>query len=172
MLLHSIFLKMIICSWNMILNFRQKLLHFFHLFSSLQSVWNMIENSSGNLPICILYLWQNALHFFANFSCIFLNPNFFPIWILIYKRWEICRNKLKMHSVTINCPELPQLAWISCSSDLKKFANSRPSASNFIRIFQSLNHFFLTVGQNNFGNKIPLLQVMQSAKMREQHQMR
>ena len=94
--------------------------------------------------------------FFA-FPCRFLNPNFFPIWILIYKRWEICRNKLKMHSVTINCPELPQLAWISCSSDLKKFANSRPSASNFIRIFQSLNHFFLTVGQNNFGNKIPFL---------------
>ena len=28
-------------------------------------------------------------------------------------------------------------------------------ASNFI-FFRSLEHFFLTVGQNNFGNKIPL----------------
>ena len=37
-------------------------------------------------------------------------------------------------------------------SDLKNFANSRPPASSF---FQSLEHFFLTIGQNNFGNKIP-----------------
>ena len=41
----------------------------------------------------------------------------------------------------------------NCSSDLKNFANSRPSASSFSR---SLEQFFLTVGQNNFGNKIPL----------------
>ena len=37
--------------------------------------------------------------------------------------------------------------WINSSSDLKTFSNSRPSAS------QSLEHLFLTVGQNNFGNK-------------------
>ena len=41
-------------------------------------------------------------------------------------------------------------------SDLKIFANSRPSASNFKFFSWSLEQFFLTVGQNNFGNKIPL----------------
>ena len=36
----------------------------------------------------------------------------------------------------------------------EKLENSRPSASSFSR---SLEQFFLTVGQNNFGNKIPFL---------------
>ena len=45
--------------------------------------------------------------------------------------------------------------WINCSSDLKNFANSQPSAPNFKSFFRSLEQFFLTVGQNNFGNKIP-----------------
>ena len=35
------------------------------------------------------------------------------------------------------------------------FENSRPSASNFQSFSQSLEQFFFTVGQNNFGNKIP-----------------
>ena len=43
----------------------------------------------------------------------------------------------------------PSTIWINCSTYLKKFANSRPSASNFKR-------FFLTVDQNNFGNSILL----------------
>ena len=54
---------------------------------------------------------------------------------------------------------LPKLFWPTvrknCSSDLKNFATSRPSASNFKSFSWSLEHFFLTVGQNNFGNKIP-----------------
>ena len=50
-----------------------------------------------------------------------------------------------MHSVTKNC-----------SSDLKIFANSRPSASNFKSFSRSQEQFFLTVGQNNFQN-IPSL---------------
>ena len=41
------------------------------------------------------------------------------------------------------------------SSDLKIFENSRLSALNFKSFSRSLEHFFLTVGQNNFGNKIP-----------------
>ena len=45
--------------------------------------------------------------------------------------------------------------WINCSSDLKNFENSRPSASNFKSFSRSLEHFFLTVGQNNYDNKIP-----------------
>ena len=46
---------------------------------------------------------------------------------------------------------------INCSSDLKNFANSRPSASNFKSFSRSLEQFFVTVGQNNFGSKIPLI---------------
>jgi hypothetical protein len=37
----------------------------------------------------------------------------------------------------------------------KFFANSWPSASNFKSFFRLLEQFFLTVDQNNFGNKIP-----------------
>ena len=51
----------------------------------------------------------------------------------------------------------PFTVWINCSSDLKNFANSRPSASNFKSFSRSLEQFFLTVGQNDFGNKMPLL---------------
>ena len=40
--------------------------------------------------------------------------------------------------------------WINCSGDLKNFANSWPSASNFKGFSRSLEHFFLTKGQNNF----------------------
>ena len=47
--------------------------------------------------------------------------------------------------------------WINRSSGLKIFENSWPSASIFKCFSQSLEHFFLTVGQNNYGNKIPLL---------------
>ena len=43
----------------------------------------------------------------------------------------------------------------NCSSDLKIFANSLPLASNFKQFSRSLEQFFPTVGQNNFGNKIP-----------------
>ena len=39
----------------------------------------------------------------------------------------------------------------------KNFDNYRPSASNFKSFSRSLEQFFLTVGQNNFGNKIPFL---------------
>ena len=41
------------------------------------------------------------------------------------------------------------------SSDLKNLANSRSSASNFKISSRSLEQFFLTVVENNFGNKIP-----------------
>ena len=86
--------------------------------------------------------------------------HFSPIWIwivLIYKIWETFRNKLEKHSVDKNCFELSLSIWINCSNDLKNFANSRPSASNFKSFSRSLEQFFLTVGQNNFGNKIPFL---------------
>jgi hypothetical protein len=34
------------------------------------------------------------------------------------------------------------------------FANAPPSASNFLSFSRSLDQFYVTVGQNNFGNKI------------------
>ena len=70
---------------------------------------------------------------------------------------------------------LPKLFWPTvrknCSSDREKLLkfeaesrefskflkNSRPSALNFKSFSRSLEQFFLTVGQNNFGNKIPYL---------------
>ena len=51
----------------------------------------------------------------------------------------------------------PFYVWINCSSDQNFFENSRPSASNFKRSSRSLEQFFLKVGQNNFGNKIPVI---------------
>ena len=54
----------------------------------------------------------------------------------------------------------PFTVWTNCSSDLKKILNSRPSASNFKKFSQSLEQFFLTVGQNNFGNKIPSILIV------------
>ena len=48
----------------------------------------------------------------------------------------------------------PFTVWMNCSSDLKDFVNSWPSAPNLNSFYRSLL-FFLTVGQNNFGNKIP-----------------
>ena len=51
----------------------------------------------------------------------------------------------------------PFTVWINCSSDLKNFANSRPSASNFKSFSRSLEQFLNTVGQNNFGNNIPVI---------------
>ena len=46
---------------------------------------------------------------------------------------------------------------INCSSDRKTFENSWTSASKFKNFPRSLEQFFLTVSQNNFGNKIPLV---------------
>ena len=60
-------------------------------------------------------------------------------------------NKVKKHSVTKNCSDLSLFEEI-----VQVISNSWPSASNFKRFFRSLEFFFLTVGQNNFGNKIPI----------------
>ena len=45
----------------------------------------------------------------------------------------------------------PFTVWINCSSDLKNFCKF--SASNFKSFSWSLEQFFVTVGQNNFGIK-------------------
>jgi hypothetical protein len=63
----------------------------------------------------------------------------------------------------------PFTVWINCSSDLKHFANSWLSASNFKSFSWSLKQFFLTVGQNNFGNKITFLNISLFHKESEQN---
>ena len=66
------------------------------------------------------------------------------------------QEKVKKHSVTKKLFWLFTV-WKNCSSDLKYFVNSRPSASNFKSFSRSQDQFFLTVGQNNSVNKIPEL---------------
>ena len=62
--------------------------------------------------------------------------------------WETSRNKLKKYFVAKN--------FTACSSYLKKFANLRLKAENFKSFSRSVEQFFLTEGQSNFGNKIPI----------------
>ena len=45
--------------------------------------------------------------------------------------------------------------WINCSSDLKIIENWWPAAANFKSFSRLRKQFFLTVSQNNFGNKLP-----------------
>ena len=46
---------------------------------------------------------------------------------------------------------------MNCPCDLKNFANSQLSASNFKSFSRSLEQFFLTLDLNNFGNKLPFI---------------
>ena len=55
-------------------------------------------------------------------------------------------------NLNYNCSNLLDLR------NLQNFENSRPSALNFKSFSQIIKTiFFLTVGQNNFGNKMPFL---------------
>ena len=95
---------------------------------SVKSIFDVFSN--------LLWIWNYQ---FSNFSYMFLNPNnFFQAF---------CYQKLFW----------PFNVWINCSRDLKNFANSRSSASNFKSFSKSLEHFFLTKGQNNLVNKMPFL---------------
>ena len=76
---------------------------------------------------------------------------------------ETSRDKLKK-AFCYQKLSWPFTVWINCSSNIKIFANSQPSASNFKSFSRSLEHFFLTVGQNNFGNKIPFLHLKNPIK--------
>ena len=106
------------------------------------------------ISVIFLYLirWYMCLPYdtFSNFSCMFLNPNLN----------SNCSNLLDLRNLqeqvkkALCCQKLFWPFLTNSSSDLKNFANSWLSASNFK---SSLEQFFLTVGQNNFGNKIPFL---------------
>ena len=71
--------------------------------------------------------------------------------------WETSRNKLKK---TFCYQKLfwPFIVQMNCSSDVKIFAQILDLQPRISKSFsQSLEHFFLTVSQDNFGNKIPIL---------------
>ena len=79
--------------------------------------------------------------FFFYFSCRFLYLNWFQIWILIF----VCNVRIRSKKPPgtfcfINFNDLSLFKWIVLG--LGRFS-------------QSLGQFFLTVGSNNFGNKIP-----------------
>ena len=99
-------------------------------------------------------LWRTMKSQFSNFTCRFPNPyNFFPIFIYFLDQ----RKLLEQVKEAFRYQKLfwPFTVWINCWSDLKFFANSRPSISNFKSFSVSLEQFFLRQVQNNFGNKIP-----------------
>ena len=84
---------------------------------------------------------------FSNFSCMFLNPN---------NSSNLNSNCSKSYDVR-NLQEQVKKAF--CYQKMFwpfTVANSRPSAFNFKSFSQSLDQFLLTVGQNNFGNKMPV----------------
>ena len=83
----------------------------------------------------------------------FLNPNDSRILIiLIYLIYETSRNKLKKHSVTKNCSDL------SLFEEIVLVISKISSFSlQFQKFFWSLEHFLITIGQNNCVNKIQFL---------------
>ena len=95
--------------------------------------------------------------YFLTFPACFSIPIIFPNFDFNCSNLSSLRNLQEQVKKAFCYQELfwPFTVWIKCSSDLKSFENSRPSASNFKSFSRSLEQFFLTVGQNNFGNKIP-----------------
>ena len=119
---------------------------------------NMLVNQIGFLTLKREKTSFHLLHGlkeFSNLSCMFLNPNiFFQLSNILDMR-----NLQEQVKKSILLPKIVLTFYcLKCSSDLKNFANSRPSAWNFESFSQSLEQFFLTVGQDNVGKKntIPL----------------
>ena len=82
---------------------------------------------------------------------------FFPIWILIVLIYYLGLRNLQEQVKKAFCYQKlfwSFTVWINCSSDLKIFASSQPSASNYKSYSLTLKQFF-SHSQNNFGNKIP-----------------
>ena len=99
--------------------------------------------------------------FFLTFSACFSIPKFFSNLNLNCSNLSSLRNFQEQVKKAFCYQKLfwPFTVWINCSSHLKNFENSWLSASNFKSFSRSLEQFFLTVGQNNFGNKIPFFDV-------------
>ena len=53
----------------------------------------------------------------------------------------------------------------NCTSDCEYLLKLEAKSREFARILRSLEHFFLRVGQNNFGNKVPFFILLQFHKI-------
>ena len=96
----------------------------------------------------------NEYQIFSNFSWMFLKPNnfyFFLIWIMIVLKPPGTSSKSIL--LPKNCSDLSLFEQI-----VLVILKILRSASNLKSFSRSLEQFFLTVGHNNFGNKIPNLQ--------------
>ena len=118
-----------------------------------------IINKTPKLCLHMNYALQCKFIYFSNFSCIFLNHNIFSNFNSYCSNLSYLRNLQGQIKKGFFSQKLfwPFIVRANFFSDLKIFANSRMKAENFKSFFRSLRHFFLTVGQNNFGNKIPFL---------------
>ena len=77
---------------------------------------------------------------FFQFLCFFLNPSdFFQFEFICSYFWDM-RNLQEQVEKELYYQKLfwPFTVWTNCSSDLKTFVNSRPSASNFKSFSRSL----------------------------------
>ena len=93
-------------------------------------------------------------NYFSNFSIRFLNPkNFSNLNYNCSIFWDLrnLQEQVKKHSVVKNCSGLSLFELIV---KFKNVANSRPSTLNSKSFSWSLEQFLLTIGQNNFRNKI------------------
>ena len=68
---------------------------------------------------------------------------------LRFDKWDVSKNGIL----------LPKLFWPTvrknCPSDQEKLLKFEAEGRDFAKFLRSLEQFFLTGGQNNFGNKIP-----------------
>ena len=96
---------------------------------------------------------HNSIDFFLTFPACFWIPIIFSN--LNYN----CSNLLDMRNLQEQVKKAfcyqklfwPFTVWINCSSDLKTFANSRPSASNFKSFSRSLEQFIQAVTECFFN---------------------
>ena len=129
------------CYQNCSALLREKLLKFeadgWEFATFLRSLEQFIQTVKGQNKFWYMSLFSGSM------------TRFWEIWKMHHTFWkkEFCYQNLFW----------PFTVWVNCSSDLKNFENSPPSALNFKSFSGSLEQFFLAVGQNNFGNKIPFL---------------
>ena len=103
------------------------------------------------LPEKITFRLSNSSpEYFSNFSCRFLNLNYFSNLNPDCSNVFDLRNLQEQVKNAFCYQKLfwPFTVWINCSSYLKNLANSRPAASNFKSFSRSLEQFFLTVSRS------------------------
>ena len=106
---------------------------------------NLIDPSFS----CLIYYSKPIIH--VGFSIPIISSNWNSYF---YNTLNLRNLQLKKYSDKLIWPFNVQ---INCSCHLKYFSNSRLSALSIQKYFRSLEYFLLTVGNNNFQNKIPIL---------------